>query len=97
MTSAFWILLRRWAMAYSPKGQSRSRGDEEKKTYDGSATSGGLVESLLDNLLRLTVEGRSGFVEEKNTRVADEGASDGNSFCQEEGDQRLENTTSEES
>ena len=46
----------------------------------GGATFPGLVQSLLDYLLTLRIQGRGGFIEEKDLGVTDQSPSNGNSL-----------------
>ena len=53
---------------------------EAVRDGDGGSALGGSIESSLDDLLGLGVEGRGGFVEEEDLGVAKEGAGDGDAL-----------------
>lgn len=53
---------------------------EPMRDGDGGAAGGSLVERVLDNTLRLGVEGGGSLVQEQDARVGDNGAGDGNTL-----------------
>ena len=55
-------------------------GGEAVGNDNGGATFPGLVQSFLDYLLTLRVQGRGGFIEEKDLGVTDQSPSNGNSL-----------------
>jgi len=55
-------------------------GGETVGDDDGGPSLPGLVQSLLHDLLALSVQGRRGFVKEENFGVADQGPGDGHAL-----------------
>lgn len=55
-------------------------GTETMRHSDGSATLCGGIQSCLDDLLGLGVEGRGGFVEKEDLRIAEESTCDGDAL-----------------
>ena len=55
-------------------------GAEAVRDDDGCPASGQAIKSLLDPLLGFRVQGRGGFVEERDARILEDGASDGDAL-----------------